>query len=176
MHIKCYVQFSHSVISDSLKPHGLQHARPPCPLLTPGACSNSRPLSQWCCPTISSSIVPFSSHHHLSLHQGLFQSVHLKGNQSWIFIVRNDAEAETPILMQRADSLEKTLILGVREGNNRGWDGWVASLTQWTWVWASSGSWWCTGKPGLLQSMESQTVGHDWVIELNWIEQRWHRG
>ena len=47
-----------------------------------------------------------------------------------------------------------------------GWDGWVASLTGWTWVWASSRSWWWTGKPGVLQSMESQRVGHNWATEL----------
>ena len=60
----CYlpsVQFSHSVVSESLRPHGLQHARLPCPSPTPGACSNSRPLSQTCHPTISSSVIPFSS-------------------------------------------------------------------------------------------------------------------
>ena len=56
------VQFSRSVISDSLQPHGLQHARPPYPSLTPGVYSNSCPLSRWCHPTISSSVVPFSSH------------------------------------------------------------------------------------------------------------------
>ena len=55
------------------------------------------------------------------------------------------------------------------EGDNRGWDGWMASRTQWTWVWANSGSWWWTGRPGMLQSMESQRVGHDWVTELNWM-------
>ena len=55
------VQFSHSVVSDSLRPHGLQHARLPCPSLSPGACSNSSPLSRWCHPTIASSAVPFSS-------------------------------------------------------------------------------------------------------------------
>ena len=55
------VQFSRSVVSDSLRPHGPQNARPPCPSPTPGACSNSRPLSQWCHPTISSSVGPFSS-------------------------------------------------------------------------------------------------------------------
>ena len=54
------VQFSHSVMSDSLRPHGLQHTRLPCPSPTPGICSNSCPLSQWCHPTISSSVVPFS--------------------------------------------------------------------------------------------------------------------
>ena len=52
------------------------------------------------------------------------------------------------------------------EGDDRGWDGWMASLTQWTWVWASSRSWWWTGKAGMLQSMESQRVAHDWVTEL----------
>ena len=56
------VQFSHSVVSDSLQPQGLQHARPPCPSPTPGLYSNSCPFSQWCHPTISSSVVPFSSH------------------------------------------------------------------------------------------------------------------
>ena len=55
-----------------------------------------------------------------------------------------------------------------REGDDRRWDGWMASLTQWTWVWASSGSWWWTGKSGMLQSMGLQRVGHDWVTELNW--------
>ena len=55
------------------------------------------------------------------------------------------------------------------EGDDRGWDGSIASLTQWTWVWASSGSWWWTGKPGVLQSMGLQRVRHDWVTELNWV-------
>ena len=55
------VQFSHSVMSDSLRPHGLQYPRPPCPSPTPGVYSNSCPLSQWCHPTISSSVIPFSS-------------------------------------------------------------------------------------------------------------------
>ena len=68
-------------------------------------------------------------------------------------------------LRQRADSLEKTLILGKieggGEGDDRGWDGWMASTTQWTWVWANSGRWWRTGKPSVLQSMGSQRVGHD---------------
>ena len=58
---RCSVQFSHSVVSDSLWPHGLQHTRLPCPSPAPGACSNSCPSSQWCHPTISSSVVLFSS-------------------------------------------------------------------------------------------------------------------
>ena len=69
------VQFRRSVVSDSLRPHGLQHARPPCPLPTPGVYSNSCPLSQWCHSTISSSVVPFSSAFNLSQHQGLFKWV-----------------------------------------------------------------------------------------------------
>ena len=54
------------------------------------------------------------------------------------------------------------------EGDDRGWDGWMASLTQWTWVWASPGSWWWTGRPGALQSMGLQRVGYDWETGLNW--------
>ena len=53
------------------------------------------------------------------------------------------------------------------EGDNRGLDGWMASLTQRTWVWVNSVSWWWTGKPGMLQSMGSQRIGHDWVTKLN---------
>ena len=75
-------------------------------------------------------------------------------------------------LMQRTDSLEKTQMLGKiergGEGNDRGWDGWMASPTQWTWVWVNSRSWWWTGKPGVLQSMGSQRVRHDWLTGLNW--------
>ena len=56
------------------------------------------------------------------------------------------------------------------EGDNRGWDGWMAILTWWTWVWLDSGSWWWTGRPGMLWFMGSQRVGHDWATELNWTE------
>ena len=56
------------------------------------------------------------------------------------------------------------------EGDDRRWDSWMASLTQWTWVWVSSGSWWWTGRPGVLQSMGSQRVRHNWATELNWTE------
>ena len=56
------------------------------------------------------------------------------------------------------------------EGDDRGWDGWMASPTRWTWVWVNSGSWWWTGKPGVLQFMGSQRVGHNWATELNWTE------
>ena len=56
------------------------------------------------------------------------------------------------------------------EGDDRGWSGWMASLTQWTWVWVNSRCWWWTGRPGLLWFMGSQRVGHDWDTELNWTE------
>ena len=69
------VQFSRSVVSDSLRPHELRHARPPCPSPTPGVHSNSCPLSPWCHPAISSSVVPFSPAPNPSQHQGLFQWV-----------------------------------------------------------------------------------------------------
>ena len=76
-------------------------------------------------------------------------------------------------LMQRADSFEKTLMLGMiregGEGDDRGWGGWMASPTQWIWVWVNSSSWWWTGKLGMLQFMGSQRVGHDWATELNHV-------
>ena len=56
------------------------------------------------------------------------------------------------------------------EGDDRGWDGWMASLTRWTWVWVNSGSWWWTGRPGVLRFMGSQRVRHDWATELNWTD------
>ena len=60
------------------------------------------------------------------------------------------------------------------EGDDRGWYDWMASPTRWTWIWASFGSWWWTGNPGVLQSMESQRVRYDWATELNWTElRRW---
>ena len=83
-------------------------------------------------------------------------------------------------LMWRVDSLEKTLMLGKIEGwRRRGWqrwDGWMASWTGWTWIWANSGSWWWTGRPGMLQYMGSQRVIHDWTTELIWIELSWLLG
>ena len=97
--------------------------------------------------------------------------VNPKGNQSLIFIGRTDAEAKTLILrppVWSTDSFEKPLMLGNiedRRGNDRKWDGWMASLTRWTWDWASSMSWWWTAKPGMLGSMGSQRAGHDWVSE-----------
>ena len=104
------------------------------------------------------------------------KSVHSKGNQPWTFIGRTDVEAETPIIWPSDAKSWLTgkdpgvgKIEGRGEGDNRGWYGWMASLTRWTGVSASSGSWWRTGKPGMLQSMGSQRVWHDWATELNWM-------
>ena len=56
------------------------------------------------------------------------------------------------------------------EGDDRGWDGWMASLTQWTWVWVNSSTWWWTGRPGMLRCMGSKRVRHDWATELNEVQ------
>ena len=108
--------------------------------------------------------------------------VYPKGNQSWMFIGRTDVEAETPILatwceelthLKRPWSWERLKTGG--EGDDRGWDGWMASPIQWTWVWVNSGNWWWTGRHGVLQSVGSQRVGHDWATELNWFLKIWRK-
>ena len=80
--------------------------------------------------------------------------------------------------MWRANSLERPWswerLKAGGKGDDREWDGWIASSTQWTWVWVGSRSWWWTGRPGVLQSMESQRVGHDWATELNWTSMPGH--
>ena len=94
-----------------------------------------------------------------------------------MFIRRTDAEADNPIVWPPD---VKNWLIGKgpdagkdwrwEEKGMTGWDGWMTSLTQWTWVWVSSGSWWWTGRPGVLQSMGSQRVRHDWVTEMNWTK------
>ena len=105
------------------------------------------------------------------------QLVHPKGNQSWIHWKDLGWSWNSNTLATWCKELThwkrpwcwERLSAGGEEGN-RGWDSWMASLTQWTWVWVSSRSWWWTGKPGVLQSMGSQRVGHNWATELNWTE------
>ena len=107
------------------------------------------------------------------------QPVNRKGNQSWIFIGRTDAETNSntsatwckePTHWKRPWCWERLKAGGERD--DRGWDCWMASPTQWTWVWVDSGSWWWTGMPGMLRFMGSQIVIHDWATELNWTEQQ----
>ena len=106
------------------------------------------------------------------------QPVHPKGDQSWVFIGRTEAEAETPNTLatwceeltywKRLWCWERLKAGG--EGDDRGWDGWMASPTQWTWVWVNSRSWWWTGKPGVLRFMgsQSQTRLSDWTELTMW--------
>ena len=104
------------------------------------------------------------------------QPVHPKGDQSWVFTGRTDAEAETLNTLatwckelthlKRPWCWERLRAGG--EGDDKRWDGWMASLTQWTWVWVDSGSWLWTGRPSVLWFMGSQRVGRDWATELNW--------
>ena len=106
------------------------------------------------------------------------QPVHSKRDQCWVFFGRNDAKAETPVFWPphaKSWLIGKTLLLGGleagEEGDDRGWDGWMASLTRWTWVWVNSGRWSSTGRRGMLRFMGSQRVGHNWATEMkNWTE------
>ena len=105
------VQFSRSVVSDSLQPHGLQHARTPCPSPIPGVYPNSCPLSQWCHPTISSSVVPFSSHLHSFPASGFFQMSQFltSGGQS----IGVSASASV-------------LPMNIQDWFSLGWTGWIS--------------------------------------------------
>ena len=79
-----------------------------------------------------------------------------------------DHRCEELTLFKRPWCWERLKVGG--EGDDRRWDGWMASPTQWTWVWVGAGSWWWTGKSGMLQSMGSQRVGHNWATALNWTD------
>ena len=109
-HIEGSVQFSRLVVSYSLQPHGLQHTRPPCPSPTPGACSNSCPLSQWCHLTISSSVIPFSSCPQFFPASGSFPKSHFftSGGQ------RIGASASASVLPMNQD------------WSPLGWTGWIS--------------------------------------------------
>ena len=138
-------------------------------------CEESWALKNWCFRTVVLEKILQSP-----LDCKEIQPVHPKGDQSWVFIGRTGAEAETPVfsklqllwppdaknwlIWERLWCWEGLKVGG--EGDDRGWDGWMASPTRWTWVWVSSGSWWWTGNPGVLQSMGLQRV--DWSAELDW--------
>ena len=109
------------------------------------------------------------------------QPIHPKGNQPWMFTGRTDAETEGLMLklklqyfghlVGRDGSSERPWcwerLRAGGEGSDRGWDGWMASPAQWTWVWVNSRSWWRTGKPCVLPSIGSQRVWDDWATQLN---------
>ena len=105
------------------------------------------------------------------------QPVHPKGDQSWVFIGRTDVEAETPVLWPpdaKSWLIWKDPDAGKdwgqeEKGSIRGWDSWMASPTQWTWVWVNSGNWWWTGRHGMLWLMGLQS----WTWLSNWTEWGW---
>ena len=105
------IQFSHAVVSESLRPHGLQHARPPCASPTPRVHPNSCPLTRWCHPTISSSVDPFSSCPQSLMHQGLFQRVFTSDGQS----IQVSASASASALPMNIQGLSPL-----------GWTGWIS--------------------------------------------------
>jgi len=109
------------------------------------------------------------------LYSKEIKPVNIKGDQLWTLVGRTAAEAwSSSILATKCEELIhwKSLWcwerLRAEEEGIRGWDGWMASLTQWIWVWVNSGSWWWTGRPGVLRFMGLQRVGHNWATELNW--------
>ena len=131
-------------------------------------CEESWVLKNWCFWTVVL-LRPLKS----PLDCKEIQPVHSEGVQPWVFFGRNDAIAETSVLWP--PHVKSWLIgkywcwegLGAGgEGDDRGWDGWMASRTQWTWVWVNSRNWWWTGRPGILWFMGLQRIGHDWVTEL----------
>ena len=176
-------------MSDYLWPHESQHARPPYPLPTPGVHSNSCPSSRWWHPAISSSVLPFSSCPQSLPALGSFPmsqlftwggqsvvvsasaSVLLMNTQDWSWSWNFNTLAtwcEELTHLRRPWWWER--LRAGREGDDRGWDGWMASPTRWTWVWVNSGSWWWTGRPGVLRFMGSQRVGHNWATDLIWSD------
>ena len=147
------VQFSRSVVSDSLQPHGLQHARPPCPSPAPRVYPNSCPLSQWCHPTISSSVIPFSSHLQSFPASGPFQMSQFfaSGGQSI------EVSASTSVLP-----------MNTQDWSPLGWTGWISILTHTHEVWICDGgaSLKTLGSPLDCQEVKSvNPKGHQsWII------------
>ena len=188
------VQFSRSVVSDSLQPHGLQHARLPCPSPTPGAWSNSCPSGQWCHPTTSSSVVPFPSCLKSFPATGSFPISQFFASGSQNIGVSASASV-LPMKIQDwlplgltgliSEPSKKGIIIRhiIQEDFPGGSDSKASVSTRETWVqslgWedplekemaihSSSIAWkipW-TEEPGRLQSMGSQRVGHNWGLHL----------
>ena len=109
------------------------------------------------------------------------QPIHPKGDQSWVhwknwcWSWNSSTLATSCEVLTHLKRLWCWDGLGAGgEGDDRGWDGWMVSLTQWTWVWVNSGSWWWTGRPGVLRFMGLQRVGHNWETELNWTNHSKH--
>ena len=129
-------------------------------------CDESWVQKNWCFSTV---VLEKTLVHPLDCKE--IQPAHPKGDQSWVFIGRSDAEAETPILWR---SHAKSWLIGkdLDPGrDDRGWDGWMASLTRWTWVWVNSGSWWWTERLECCDSWCGKES--DTTERLNWTELNW---
>ena len=133
---------------------------------------NERTPKNWCFWTV---VLGKTLESPLTLRE--IQPVHPKGDQSWVFIGRTDAELKLQYLVtwcKELTHLKRTWcwerLRAGGEGDDRGWDGWMASPTWWTWVCVDSGRWWWIGRPGVLRFLGLQRVGHDWVTEPNWTE------
>ena len=134
-------------------------------------CEESWALKNWCFWTV---VLEKTLESPLDCKE--IQPVHSEGDRPWDFFGRNDAKAESPVLWPPHAKSWLWCLEGLGaggEGDSRGWDGGMVSLTQWTWVWVNSRSWWWTGKPGVLRFMGSQRVRHDWATELNWTDKLW---
>ena len=132
-----------------------------------------RTAKNWCLWTVLLEKTPESP-----LDSKEIKPVKLKGDQSWIFTGRTDAEVETPVF--GSSDVNRQVFGKVPDAGKdwgqgiRGWDEWTASLIQWTQTWANCGRWWGTERPGVLQSMGSQTIRHDWVTEKQQQHISWH--
>ena len=181
------VLFSRQVVSDYSWPHGLQHARLPCPSPSPGVCPSSCPLNRWCQLTISFSATPFSSCPQSFTAPESFpvsqfftsggQSIGMSASESvlpmnirgWLPLgLTGLISFHGFLLMFRHGSREQGALSMKSSLESWPWDGWMASLTRWMWVWVNSGSGWWTGRPGVLWFMGSWRVGQDWATEMNW--------
>ena len=115
----------------------------------------------------------FDTHHTFFETLVTFSSVIFpKGDQPWVFFGRWNSSTLATSCEELTHWKRLWCWEGLGaggEGDDRGWDGSMASPTWWTWVWVNSGSWWWTGRPGMLRFMGSQRVGYDWATELNWI-------
>ena len=142
----CCLFFSHSVLSDSLRPHGLQHARLPCPSLSPGACLNSCPLSRWCHPTISSSVI-------------CPQSCSASGSfpMSWLFPSGGQSIG--------ASALASVLTMSIQGWFPLGWTGWIALLSKGFSRVFSSTTFWRHQFFGVQTSLWSNSHNPTWLLE-----------
>ena len=168
-----------SVAKSCLTPCDSIDTRLPCPALSPRVCSSSCSLSgdviQPSHPLSPCSACPQSFPASGSSNQSILKEINPEYSwKDWCWSWNSFTLAtwcKEPTHWKRPWCWERLKTGG--EGDNRGWDDWMALPTQWTWVWANSRRWWRTGKPGMLQSMGFQRVRHDWVTEQQEYTYQW---